>query len=254
MAKRKRGFGQIRRLPSKRYQAFYTGPDTRLHYAPSTFDTRLDAEAWVADERRLIAAGTWTSPKARAQAETVGPMLLGDYAESWLRRRDLKPTTRQHYRGILDDFILPRFGAVPFKSITPTDIADWHHDVGTATGPTYQAHIYSLMRTISRTAVTEDVIAVSPCRISGAGSSKRVKQIKPATLAELETLALEMPERLRATVLVAAWCALRYGEIAELRRKDVDLRGGISVCGEASPAPRARNTSAPLRVTRVVVT
>jgi hypothetical protein len=41
----KRGFGQLRRLPSKRYRAFYTGPDTALHYGPSTFETKLDAEA-----------------------------------------------------------------------------------------------------------------------------------------------------------------------------------------------------------------
>ena len=48
----KRSFGQIRRLPSKRWQAFYTGPDTRLHYAPSTFEAKIDAEGWLTDERR----------------------------------------------------------------------------------------------------------------------------------------------------------------------------------------------------------
>ena len=32
-----------------------------------------------------------------------------------------------------------------------------------------------------------------------------------------------MPERLRLSVLIAAWCGLRYGELAELRRGDLDL-------------------------------
>ena len=32
-----------------------------------------------------------------------------------------------------------------------------------------------------------------------------------------------MPERLRLAGLIASWCGLRYGELAELRRGDVDL-------------------------------
>ncbi len=36
-----------------------------------------------------------------------------------------------------------------------------------------------------------------------------------------------MPERLRLLVLLAAWCGLRYGELAELRRGDVDLEAGV---------------------------
>ncbi|GAB2480534.1 hypothetical protein GCM10027030_13190 [Luteococcus sediminum] len=36
-----------------------------------------------------------------------------------------------------------------------------------------------------------------------------------------------MPERYRAMVHIAAWCALRYGELTELRRKDVDMTEGV---------------------------
>lgn len=36
-----------------------------------------------------------------------------------------------------------------------------------------------------------------------------------------------MPERLRLMVELAAWCALRFGEVAELRRGDVDLKNGV---------------------------
>ena len=42
---RKRSFGQIARLPSKRYRARYPGPHQGLHNAPLTFQTREDAEA-----------------------------------------------------------------------------------------------------------------------------------------------------------------------------------------------------------------
>ena len=36
-----------------------------------------------------------------------------------------------------------------------------------------------------------------------------------------------MPERLRLAVHLGAWCALRYGEVAELRRSDIDVKNGI---------------------------
>jgi integrase len=36
-----------------------------------------------------------------------------------------------------------------------------------------------------------------------------------------------MPERYRLMVLLAAWCGLRFGELAELRRADVDLRARV---------------------------
>jgi len=56
-----------------------------------------------------------------------------------------------------------------------------------------------------------------------AGASKKVHTTKVASLAELEVMVGAMPFRYRAMVLLAAWCGLRFGELAELRRGDVDL-------------------------------
>lgn len=36
-----------------------------------------------------------------------------------------------------------------------------------------------------------------------------------------------MPEQYQAMVLLAAWCALRFGELTELRRKDITLAGDV---------------------------
>jgi len=66
----RRQFGQISKLPSGRFRARYADPDGRMtadgevlrHSAPHTFDTKGDAEAWLADERRLIVADTWKAP------------------------------------------------------------------------------------------------------------------------------------------------------------------------------------------------
>ena len=66
--------------------------------------------------------------------------------------------------------------------------------------------------------------------IRGAGATIKKRRLEPATPAEIDTMTRHMPERLAAAVPIAAWCALRYGELAELRRRDIDLASrGIKV-------------------------
>jgi integrase len=221
---KRRSFGQLRRLPSKRWQAFYTGPDTALHYAPTTFDTKMDAEAWLVDERRIVASGAWIAPSERHHAH-VTSITLGAYAAPWLADRTLKPRTRDHYRHLLDRLILPALGDKPLKALTPVVIRSWHAELGGKT-PTLRAHAYGLLRTILATAQHDGLIPVNPCHIRGAGNSKRVHKIKPLTLTELQVLVFNMPEKYRLLVLLAAWCGLRFGELTELRRSDLDMRNG----------------------------
>ena len=76
-------------------------------------------------------------------------------------------------------------------------------------------------------AVVEGLVSSSPCQIPGAGRASRQRRIEPASLPELAAIVEGMPERLRLLVVLGAWCALRYGELAELRRHDVDLERGV---------------------------
>ena len=71
------------------------------------------------------------------------------------------------------------------------------------------------------------MIPANPCRVRGAGSAKTARDIRPASLPELEALVQAMPSRYQLMVLLAAWCALRFGELAELRRADIDVRNAI---------------------------
>ena len=52
-------------------------------------------------------------------------------------------------------------------------------------------------------------------------------QSPPRHARELEALTEAMPPRYRLLVQLAAWCALRFGELTELRRGDVDTRAGV---------------------------
>ena len=48
MTRAKRDFGTIRKRANGRWQAYYMGPDQAFHRAPSTFEAKVDAEAWLA--------------------------------------------------------------------------------------------------------------------------------------------------------------------------------------------------------------
>jgi integrase len=210
-----RGFGYVRRLPSKRYQASYVGPDLVRHTGPETFAAKLDAETWVAPSLRAAEA-----------LVVVVPVTVGEYAASWLARRELKPRTRVHYQSLLDRQILPTFGGKVLGQVTPRQVADWHHSLDDSR-PTLRAHAYGLLKAIFNTAIAEDECVTNPCRVRGASASKRVATVRPASLDELGALVAAMPPRYRVMTLLAAWCALRFGELTELRRKDVDLDAGV---------------------------
>ncbi len=74
------------------------------------------------------------------------------------------------------------------------------------------------------TAVDGDLIEASPVHIRGAGYRPKRRRLEPATIEELDTIVEHMPDKWKLMILLASWCALRYGEIAELRRKDIKLR------------------------------
>lgn len=216
----RRAFGSVRKLPSGRWQARYRGPDGKMRSAGTTFDTKGKATAYLSAMQADMDRQAWRDPKAQA-------IPLRAYTEQWLKARELKPRTRADYQHILDNHIYPALGGLPLKAITPTVVRDWHSDIGKKTGKTMRSHAYALLRTMLGTAVSEDILVANPCRIRGAGTTKRVKKIRPATLPELEALTKAMPERYRAMVLLAAWCALRQGELFALQRGDVDLTRGV---------------------------
>jgi integrase len=214
-----REWGAIRKLPSGRFQASYLDAALTRRNAPARFTTRTDADAWLTAQRAALDAGTWRDPASGAET-------FAAYAARWLDDERLKPRTRYDYGRILDRLLLPEFGQMPLKAITPAAVRAWYKRLNPAT-PVMRAHAYGLLRAMLRTAVADDLIAVSPCRIRGAGQARPTRRTRPATLAELEVIETAMPDRLRLMVMLAAWCALRFGELAELRRADVDLIHGV---------------------------
>ncbi|KAA1426630.1 site-specific integrase [Nocardioides antri] len=227
----RRGFGRVERRANGRYRAAYTGPDRQLYRAPMTFGSKDDAIAWLSARRAEIEMQVWAPEVAARGAASRTVPTFQAYADVWLetrktKGRELRPTTRSQYRMLLDKFIYPTFGESRIDKISNEDVNDWY-DVVAPGRETIRAQSYSLLRTIFASAASErphPLIPYNPAHIRGAGNTKRAHHVQPATLEELRTIVEELPDRYKLMALLAAWCAMRFGELTELRRGDIDLR------------------------------
>jgi integrase len=230
----KRRFGRVRRLPSGRWQARYPGADGIDRAAPETFASKSNAEVWLTLKEAEIRRGDWLDPEA-------GKVRFGDYAETWINDQVLKPRTVELYRGLLKNHLAPTFGKLDLSDIREADIRRWRKerlDAGPRQsrpfGPVTVAKAYRLLHGIMTTAVEDGKIRRNPCRIKGAGQeySKERPVIPVTTLVELLD---HVPERYRALLLLATFANLRFGELAGLRRGQLDIEG-CSVHVETSTA------------------
>jgi integrase len=85
-----------------------------------------------------------------------------------------------------------------------------------------RAKAYRLLSRILGTAIESGYLARNPCTIRGA-AAEPAPEMRLATVAEVAALADAIPRRFRALVLGAAYTGLRWGELAGLRVKRVDL-------------------------------
>jgi integrase len=210
-------------MRSGRVQASYIADDGRRYYCPHTFDTRTDAEGWLANEKKLIDMGEWTPPGVRAQA--VAGISLREYSAQWMAQRKLTPKTRHLYEGLLTSRILPQLGAEGLKSITPATVRSWW--VGLPDTPTRNNQAYRLLRAMFNTAIEDKLVRENPCQIKSA-KQPAPREVQALTPEELNVVAGVVPEKYRAAVLVTAWCGLRFGELIELRRRDVQTISGYT--------------------------
>jgi len=215
--RRASSFGSVRKLPSGRWQASYWH-DGERHKAPSTFATKGDGTAWLANVRSDITRGAWVDPASSS-------VLFRDYSRAWLdQRHDLRPSTRDDYGRLLRVHLVPEFGELALSAISPAKVRGWHARLA-KDHPARASKGYRLLRTILGTAVADRQIITNPCVVRGAGQERAAERSIPS-IAEVDALAEAMPARLALLVYLAAWCGLRRGELLGLTRSDVDLLHG----------------------------
>ena len=137
-----------------------------------------------------------------------------------------------------------RLGTVPIKNLTPDAVRAWH-SATLVDKPTYRSHAYGLLHAVLATAVVDGLIPVNPCHIPRAASAKAKRAPVIPTVEELAKAADVIDERNRTLLLVSAWCGLRWGEVSELRRKDVGEGAETITVGRGVVHRQANATSKP---------
>ena len=166
-------------------------------------------------------------------------MLFGHYARDWIAERPaLRPKTVSLYRYLLRCHLGPAFETRALADIKEPNVRRWRKDLldgGTSTVTAAKA--YRLLKAIMNTAVDDGLIRRNPCRIKGGGQEKSPER-PVLTIAQVGALADAAGPRYRALVLLAVFGSLRWGELAALRRCDIDLQARtIRVTRQLSEQP-----------------
>ena len=210
-----RQFGTIRKLPSGRFQARYSHLGRQVG-AKNTFATKSEARRWLSGIETDLARGVHFD-------ESAGSIRFGAYALRWLEERPLRVRTRDLYESQLRNWILPTFETVALNDIVTRDVRSWRAQLLTThLAENSVAKMYRLFRTVMETAVEDGLIRANPVKLKGA--SKEKVHLRPAvTFKDVVRLAEVIEPQFTALVWAAATSGLRYGELAALRRSDVDL-------------------------------
>jgi hypothetical protein len=80
---------------------------------------------------------------------------------------------------------------------------------------------YQVLRAIMNNALDDELIQRNPCRIKGAGQYE-VPERPVLTVEQVLAVVEAIPTRYRLMVLLGAFTTLRFGELAALRRSDID--------------------------------
>jgi integrase len=156
----------------------------------------------------------------------------------------LAPSTTARYGQVVRTHLEPEFVNLPITDVTREVVRRFFARLtreGMAPGTVRKIH--TVLSAILSEAVELELLPANPCtRMRGLPT---VRSDEPVFLnaEQVRTLAEAMPQHYRVLVYTAAYTGLRAGELAGLRRKDVDLLRGVvlprSTAHLCLPADRA---------------
>lgn len=231
-----------------RYQppvwAYSKWPDLPRHYTKN-FDAEYTAmaEAWLAEQERLIKLGSWEPPRIEKTKELSSTITFREYALDFVQNRRkpngqrIAPTTREKYLQYLDDYLLPVLGDKPMGSIGPRDIEKWADSMRVdkaGEGASVKHKAYVLLREIFRDACERELdqdgttlLKSNPVHIRMYKPTARFRYVD-ISMEELNALYHAMPQRFAVVVYLSGVMGLRPGEVYGLQRRDVRLKDDLS--------------------------
>lgn len=210
-----------------RYTAYYVDVKGRERSA-GTFANKRDADkAWQRAQTKL-AEGQVGDP-AR------GRMLFERYVtDTWLPNHMMEPSTREGYSYSISKYLIPEFGPMRMIDILPEHVREWIAKLwANGVTPATIKHIKMILSVIFTTALNDQVIFIHPC--AGVKTpTVPVKSYPIITPEQFDAIYHALPDA-EAQLLVEAdiESGLRWGELTELRAKDLDFRTHILTVSRA---------------------
>lgn len=245
--RRPKGSGSLRQLDGERWQLTVKVADKR-HSRVFTARNATEAHKMSAEIRREIdeairVAGIERSLETVERDERKEFTLeryVAYYFSEWADHR-LAATTRQSYRLISKNQVVPRLGAKKMRDVTPADLSKLYAALGqsgarrnkTETGglsDLYIWHVHTFVEALFTFAVRQEDVDQNPARRAKPTVPRRAaKTTRALEVTEVEQLlrAVRLHDpSLYLPVMVSAYLGTRRGELCGLRWADLDTEKG----------------------------
>jgi integrase len=161
--------------------------------------------------------------------------LISDYLRAWLDAdRNLSPKTRERYRQLAEQQIIPHLGAVPLQKLRPAAVAEWHTTLlasggvngrplsARTVGHAHRVLHRGLERALQLELVGRNVAhAIRPPRVE----ATEIEILSPEQVVEVLDKLIGHP--LHPIVAMAIGTGMRRGEICALPWHALDLDGAV---------------------------
>jgi len=171
----------------------------------------------------------------------------------------LAKSTQDRYQGVIDNYLIPTFGALPLRDLTPMTLQAYFSKM--ASSPLAQESkdkIRDVLSSVLGSAKRYGLLVANPMEAVQLPPERRGKRrYKPyLTPALFEVLIAKIPEPYASMVYVAIYTGLRVSELAGLRWNDV-RENGITIderfCRGDWGAPKSDASNTTIAVNRCVI-
>jgi integrase len=210
-----------------RYTAYYVDVKGRERSA-GTFSTKKESDkAWQKAETKLA--------EGRVGDPARGRMLFERYVEdTWLPNHQMEPSTRQRYTYSIYKHIMPEFGSMRMIDILPEHVREWISKLraNNVTAATIEA-TKVILSAIFTTALNDQITFLHPCKGVKTPTVPR-KSRAIITPEQFDVVYHALPDA-ESQLLVETdiESGLRWGELTELRVKDLDFASRVLTVSRA---------------------
>ncbi len=212
------------------------------HQRNKTFDRKADAERFLATVESSKSTGSYIDP-------ALSRITVGDWAELWLDgQTQVKATTHERYEGVVRKHIQPMWSHVKLAAVSHSDVQAWVTSLTKTQSPASVRKIHRVLSMMLDMAVRDGRLSRNvAAQINLPRPVKHERRY--LTHAQVDALANacgypsavskhrahdeRTNEMYRLVVLFLAYTGVRFGEMAALRVRRVDLQRRRAVIAES---------------------